>query len=112
MKIELIISIGMILVGLVLGYIEYDPTPKNIEKKDLWKFWKYGMNGIIGESLIIVGIGDITSYIFSSFDSMSDFWTIMILVADLGACFLLPWLVHLAKYKIACRKEDIKNNTI
>ena len=112
MNIELLISIGMILVGLVVNYIEYNPTTKNIEKKDIWKFWKYGMNGIIGESFIIVGIGDITSYIFSSFDSMSDFWTIMILVADLGACFLLPWLVHITKYKITHNKEAKKEHTL
>lgn len=104
MNTELLISVAMILAGMVIDFFEYDPGPKNIEKKDIWKFWKYGMNGIFGETLIIVGIGDITLYIFSSVDSISDFWTIVILIADLGACFLLPWLVHIIKYNV-CQQQ-------
>ena len=109
---ELLIWIGMILVGLVLDYIEYDPIPKDIEKKDLWKFWKYGVNGIIGESLIIAGVCGVTDCIFSSNDSMSDFWFLMILIAALVVCFLLPWLVHITKYKITHNKEVKKDHTL
>lgn len=107
MNVEILVSVGMIILGMVIYYLEYDPVPKNIEKKDLWKFWKYAADGVVGESLIIAGTLGIyiEDHVFSYVDSLSEFWIAVSLIVDLGACFFLPWIVRIIKQRIYSKKS-------
>ena len=63
---------ALVLVGIIVYYFEYTPVPKKVSMKDLWK---YGINdGIIGDSLIMVGILGIFEDLISPYsDSMNSF---------------------------------------
>lgn len=102
---EILFYIAMVFAGGIIYYFEYTPAPKDVSKKD---FWRYGVgNGIIGTSLIIAGSiclfceDHVSSYV----DNLNDFWTALVIIATLGAGFYIPWIIRTIKRKIIRRKD-------
>ena len=103
---EILFDSGILIAGLIIYYFEYKPVPKKVTMED---FWKYGVgNGIIGESLIIVGIIGLfcEDHIYSFMDKLNDFWLVLVLVAGLGSMFYLPWIIRVVKRSIIRHKQE------
>lgn len=103
---EILLYTLMILLGVVIYYFEYTPVPDNVSKKD---FWRYGVgNGIIGTSFIIAGVVNLfcEDHIYSYIDKLNGFWCAMVIIASLGVCFLLPWMVRILKKRSVGRTRN------
>jgi len=103
---EIILYTLMILLGVVIYYFEYTPVPDNVSKKD---FWRYGVgNGIIGTSFIIAGVVNLfcEDHIYSYIDKLNGFWCAMVIIASLGACFLLPCVVRILKRSVSRKRNE------
>lgn len=94
---KILLFTAMVLAGMVVYYFEYSPVPDNVAKKDFWKFGVW--NGVIGISLIIAGVINLfgEDHIYSYIDKLNGFWSGVVIVATVGACFFLPWIVRIVK---------------
>lgn len=106
---DIILYTAMVLGGMIVYFFEYTPVPENVSKKE---FWRYGIvNGIIGTSLIIAGVVNLfcEDHIYSYVDKLNWFWSTIVIIFSLGACFCLPWIVRIVKRKIIRNRADKKN---
>ena len=105
-KMETLLYVAMVLGGIIIYYFEYTPAPKDVTKRD---FWRYGArNGIIGVSLIIAGSVCLfcEDHVYSYISKLNDFWSILVIIATLGAGFYFPWIVRIIKKRIIRSRKE------